>query len=431
MKISEIEISIPKPKNDKANLDYFKNKVYSKIKNKKSYPIKFVIPNSSCSKYDCDISIISHDDESCNNRGFLDIFEFKKRKCENNKEFNIAFLVPTGIGCEIGGHSGDATPVVRMLSSICENIITHPNVLNAADINEMTNNCIYVEGSSICRLLMGTIGLQKVRSNRVLAVLDKSKHDFFNNAILNSINAARITLGLELSSIIILDSLLTTKSFYAKSKRAIGVIENTNQLFSAIEKQLRACDAIALSSIIQSPDHYHMDYFLSKGDMVNPWGGAESMLTHALSYHFNIPSAHAPIFESLDLISMDPGVVDPRMAAEAVSTTYFHSVLKGLHQSPKIVTDQTLLSCNYILSAKDIDCLIIPDGCLGLPTLAALEQGIKVIAVKENKNIMSNILEELPWQKGQFFCVENYWEVAGVLSALKRGVSPYAIRRPF
>ena len=38
----------------------------------------------------------------------------------------------------------------------------------------------------------------------------------------------------------------------------------------------------------------------------------------------------------------------------------------------------------------DLDCLVIPDKCVGLPTLAALEQGISVIAVKGNKTYQDN-----------------------------------------
>ncbi len=41
-------------------------------------------------------------------------------------------------------------------------------------------------------------------------------------------------------------------------------------------------------------------------------------------------------------------------------------------------------------SAADISCLVIPEGCVGLSTLAALEQGIAVVAVKENRNGMRN-----------------------------------------
>jgi len=54
------------------------------------------------------------------------------------------------------------------LASACDTLVTHPNVVNASDINELPENALYVEGSVICRFLMGTVGLQKVRANRVL-----------------------------------------------------------------------------------------------------------------------------------------------------------------------------------------------------------------------------------------------------------------------
>jgi hypothetical protein len=83
-----------------------------------------------------------------------------------------------------------------------------------------------------------------------------------------------------------------------------------------------------------------------------------------------------------------------------------------------------------VLTAADISCLVIPDGCVGLPTLAALEQGIPVVAVRENTNLMRNDLAALPFAAGQLIVVENYWEAAGVMSALKAGVAPGAVRRP-
>jgi hypothetical protein len=83
-----------------------------------------------------------------------------------------------------------------------------------------------------------------------------------------------------------------------------------------------------------------------------------------------------------------------------------------------------------VLTASDVSCLVIPDGCLGLPTLAALEQGITVIAVKDNKNIMNNDLTQLPWAAGQFHQVDNYLEAAGMMNAIKAGIAPESVRRP-
>ena len=82
------------------------------------------------------------------------------------------------------------------------------------------------------------------------------------------------------------------------------------------------------------------------------------------------------------------------------------------------------------MTVADLSCLVIPDGCVGLPTLAALEQGIPVIAVKENTNCMKNRLEDLPFAQGKLFVVENYLEAVGVMTALRAGVAVESVRRP-
>lgn len=117
------------------------------------------------------------------------------------------------------------------------------------------------------------------------------------------------------------------------------------------------------------------------------------------------------------------------ISTEAVSATFLHCVLKGLHRSPRIVSFP-MTDHPGVLSVRDISCVVIPDGCIGLPTLAALEQGIPVIAVRGNKNRMRNRLEELPFMAGKFFIVDNYLEAAGLMQALKSGVAVESVRRP-
>jgi len=63
--------------------------------------------------------------------------------------------------------------------------------------------------------------------------------------------------------------------------------------------------------------------------------------------------------------------------------------------------------------------------------LAALEQGIPVIAVKDNTNVMENDLTVLPWATNQLHIVENYFEAVGVMAALKSGISTNSLQRPF
>ena len=83
-----------------------------------------------------------------------------------------------------------------------------------------------------------------------------------------------------------------------------------------------------------------------------------------------------------------------------------------------------------IFTSSDVGCLIIPDRCVGIPTLAALEQGIPVIAVDDNQNLMDNDLDLLPWKHNQFFRAKNYLEVVGIISCLKSGIYPKNIMRP-
>jgi len=154
------------------------------------------------------------------------------------------------------------------------------------------------------------------------------------------------------------------------------------------------------------------------------------MLTHTTSLFLDLPSAHSPMVEDASVYDLGVGVVDERKAAELVSTTYLHCILKGLHRSPRIITDPEVMKSPEVVKAENVACLVQPAGCLGLPTLAALEQGIPVIAVRGNTNIMKNDLRALPFRSDKYFEVENYLEAAGLMSALRAGVDPETVYRP-
>ena len=428
MLLTEHEFEISASRGSRKLLNYFAESVLRQFSSD-FWPVRFVLSESRQEEYRCEVAGLSGIDSKRKPEPDS-IFRFVRRGVENRNEFNAALLVPTGIGAEIGGHAGDAAPVAQLLSQICDRVILHPNVVNASDINEMRENALYVEGSVLTRLLMGTIGLQPVRANRVLVVIDSHKETAFINAAVNSVSAARATYGLNCPAVVRLDPPVKLRARFACSGRAAGRIEQMDRLCSVLTERRSEYDAVAISSVIDVPREFHMGYFEAEGNMVNPWGGVEAMLTHALSGLYNVPTAHCPMFESQEIACMDPGIVDPRMAAEAVSMTFLQCLLKGLHRSPKIVTDQEAMRQPGALSASDVSCLVIPDGCLGLPTLAALEQGIAVIAVRENRNIMKNDLSELPWSTGQLHIVENYWEAIGVMAALKGGIVPGSVRRP-
>ncbi|MCH7752977.1 MAG: DUF3326 domain-containing protein, partial [Planctomycetes bacterium] len=379
--------------------------------------------------YACEVGYLIGSDPAFA-EGQPSIFAYRQRSGVNVRAFNAVYMVPTGIGAEVGGHAGDASPAAQLLASCCDQLITHPNVVNASDINEMPESALYVEGSVLNRFLMGTVGLQPVRSNRVLVVIDAHRDEAFVNVAINSVSGARAAYGLNCPEVVCLDPPVKLRARFASSGRAAGRVESLDALFAILRERRTDYDAVALSSVIDVPNAFHLGYFEAAGEMINPWGGVEAMLTHATSSLFNVPTAHSPMFESQTIANLDPGIVDPRMAAEAVSMTFLQCILKGLQRSPRIITSPDEMRMPGVLTAEDVHCLVIPDGCLGLPVIAALEQGIAVIAVCENSNRMSNNLSVLPWRSGQFFRVDNYWEAAGVIAALRAGITPDSVRRP-
>ena len=392
-------------------------------------PIRLAVASADDQQYYLEVGCLE-EDPSMGGDHLDSIFRLERRAGEIEDQFTAVFLVPTGIGAEIGGHAGDATPAAHLLASVCDRLITHPNVVNASDINELPDNAFYVEGSVICRLMMGTAGLAPVRSNRVLVVMDSRPDEMIENLALNTVEAARATYGLSCPDIVMLDPPLELAASYASSGRATGSGRGIGRLLALLRDGRDDYDAVAITSLISVPDGSHDDYFTSAGTMINPWGGIEAMLTHAVSHMLEVPSAHAPMMESREILFEDTGRVDPRMAAEATSSSFCQCVLKGLKRSPHIVTDPAQLQSSDVISANNLSCLIIPQDCLGLPTLAALEQGIPVIAVKEGKGSIGTDLNILPWRKNQLIEVENYWEAAGVLSALRAGIDPRSLRRP-
>ncbi len=420
MKLFEKEIRIPFSSRQKDLLEYFNCHISNDLP-PNEFPLRFAITKTDSSNYHCELGILS------GNRPQLigsekSIFSFRKRQFENTNDFNCVLLIPTGIGAEIGGHCGDGNAVARIISSACDTLITHPNVVNASDINEMTENTLYVEGSIITRLLMGQIGLQKVRSNSILMLMDEHQDELFNNEIVNAVSSARISLGIS-CDVINMSNKIKSVSLYSGSGRAVGRVDHFENLFGIIQKHINNYDAVGMSTFINVPDQYHKKYF-TEDNMINPWGGIEAMLTHCISLGYNVPSAHSPMMSSREIMDLEVGIVDPRKAPESSSITYLHCILKGLHKSPKIVPFENGLN------VEDISCLLIPDGCVGLPTLAAIEQNIPVIAVTENKNRMENDLHQYPFVKNKLFIVNNYLEAVGTMHAIKSGISIDTIKRP-
>ena len=81
-------------------------------------------------------------------------------------------VIPTGIGCELGGYAGDAIPAARLLAAASGCLITHPNVMNAAALYWSDPRIHYVEGWSLNRFATGELALAPVPRQRIGLLLD-------------------------------------------------------------------------------------------------------------------------------------------------------------------------------------------------------------------------------------------------------------------
>lgn len=328
---------------------------------------------------------------------------------------NGIFIIPTGLGCKIGGHAGDAICAVNLIASQCEHLIVNPNAVNASDINEMAPNCLYVEGSTIDRFAAGKIRLQKRRRNKILLVVNKpvSIHT------INSANAARVSLGVEVE-VVELGRPLTMRAMFAPDGSATGDISGVESLLDQVQQY--EFDALAIQTQIDVDNDVGVHYLENGG--VNPWGGVEALASKMIAGKIGPnPVAHAPHEQEDGFFKDYLEVTDPRMSAEMVSISFLHCVLKGLARAPlPLCVDPVKRLTEDMLVIDDFSFLVTPDGCFGAPHAACLNRGVEVIVVRENTSVLKN-----PFPDRCTF-VDNYLECAGLLACRRIGIGEHYVR---
>ena len=123
----------------------------------------------------------------------------------NKRPYTVVLIVPTGVGAAIGGYAGDALPVARAIAQICDRLITHPNVLNGAQLYWNLPNAFYVEGYGLDKFAAGCYGLRPVHQNRVGLILDRGIEPSLRLRHLQAADATRATLGLSLTDYVVTD----------------------------------------------------------------------------------------------------------------------------------------------------------------------------------------------------------------------------------
>ena len=341
-----------------------------------------------------------------------------------NNKFIVVNVIPTGVKAEIGGFIADGTPVTNVLASIADKVITHPNVVNGSFLNYAKENVLYVEGSILDNFLQNKIALSEVLQNKIGVIIDRGalESEKTLNTVINVISSLQVIVGINCIGYKITDMPVNGHAIQMESGAFCGEVKNPNTLIEAGKELIKAgATALAVATHIDI-DNLERDldkYF--RGELANPFGGTEALISHTLCEILHVPTAHAPILSQSEINYYNEcGIVDPRAAPEIACPNYIGCILKGLNKAPQIGINGITLS--------DVKCIIIPYSCAGgIPALMSKKFNIPLIAVKENKTVLNVTPEDMGINA---IIVENYWEACGVVSALKVGILPDMLRRP-
>jgi hypothetical protein len=340
------------------------------------------------------------------------------------KPYTVILIIPTGIGAAIGGYAGDALPVARIISRVCDRLITHPNVMNGASLYWNIPNAFYVEGYGLDKFAAGEWGLRPVRSNRVGLLLDQGIEPELMLRHLQVADAARATLGLNITNHVITDAPLNVELRTSPTGTSWGTIGNPDSLLRAAEKLIIQEKAQAIAVVTRFPDDMDETALQNyrQGQGVDPLAGAEAVISHLLVHTFNIPCAHAPALSPAPTATN----LSPRAAAEELGYTFLPCVLVGLSNAPQfIINTESYQPLSTDLWADQVDALIIPDTSCGSSALLSLSQSqCQIITVTENKTLLQ---VSAPMLKIPTLQVNSYLEAVGVLVAHKAGINPFSL----
>jgi len=349
-------------------------------------------------------------------------------------------IIPTGIGCSVGGYAGDAIPAARLLAAASECLITHPNVMNGGSLY-WPDSCIqYVEGYSLNLFVAGEVFLKPVRQQKVGLLLDAGLEADLKKRHLQVADGCVASLGLDIGPVITTERAIGINLKKGLSGSSWGNIEEPDVLLRAAEK-LKKAGATAIAVVTRFPDD--SDELETKlyrhGNGVDIIAGVEAVISHFLVKNLLIPCAHAPALAPLP-IDYD---LDPRASGEEIGYTFLQSVLVGLSRAPDLIyksaiktKENAFLHGKSILRDTDLGAVVVPEGALGgEAVLSCIERFIPLIVVS-NQGVLdvSSIKMRIDCLSGEknnnILHAENYLEAAGLITALRYGVNIKSLRRP-
>lgn len=342
--------------------------------------------------------------------------------------YTTVLIIPTGIGASIGGYAGDALPIARLLSTVTDTLITHPNVLNGALMYWPIPNAHYVEGYALDQFCTGSIALQPIhhRSNTIGLLLDSAITPDARLRHLQAADAARATLGLRILHYVLTDAPLHVS--YASSPHMAaswGTVGNPDALLAAATRLRDAgCDAIAIvADFPDEEDDEHLAQYRA-GQAVDSIAGAEAVISHLVTRHLSLPCAHAP---SLTPLEANPTVA-PKAAAEELGYTFLSCVLVGLSRAPRMVpvppVNSLDLNKSSLMQADDIDAIVVPADAFGGAAVmsVAARPDTLVIAVGANKTALNVRPRDVGIDERRITLANSYAEAAGFLAAHRAGI---------
>jgi len=333
-------------------------------------------------------------------------------------------VIPTGIGCEVGGFAGDALPAAKLLASASGCLVTHPNVMNGGMLSEKDDRIFYVEGYSLDRFARAEIGLRKVNQQKIGIIFDKTLENEILLRHLQVADACIATLGIDIASYVITDEPVGIVISDELSGLSSGYIRNPETLINA-GKNLINQGITAIAIVTRFPDQIdneNVDLY-REGKGIDFIAGVEAVISHLISKYLKVPCAHAPALTPIDLKAN----LDPRAAAEEIGYTFLPSVLVGLSNAPDLI-DLPDFNNKITVFPHTIESIVVPNGALGgEAVLACMERDLNIIAVK-NKGVLNVSSKWFDYKK--LFKVDNYFEAAGLLIAIREGINYKSIKRP-
>jgi hypothetical protein len=277
----------------------------------------------------------------------------------------------------------------------------------------MTENTLYVEGSTIDRLLEGSIGLKRKISgvNKILCVCNE-----ITPLVENAVGSAMWTLGADIEIRQLTRPLYLTGSIDQITGAAVGIVEGYKDLI--YQCQGIDYDHIAVYTPIDC-DAKLVDYYWDHPDTANVWGRAEAELSKLCSTELDAMVVHSPTEVQSGMYAERS--MPMQMAPEVISNCYFHCIAKGLHRAPKITP---IDRCTHReITREDISFLVTPHGVWGRPHIAAAKAGIPIIVVEGNTTVFSAGFNKSIYADNNVLLVRNYLEATGLIMALKSGVN--------